>query len=134
MHQLSCFEALEPRTLLAAVHWDGGGGDENWHNPLNWSGDVLPGPGDDVTIDISGEAITVRFSAGSATVASLFSTERLEMEGGALTVSGETTFSGALIMNGGTVTLGGRWAQSGPMEMSGGSILGAGDLVTRGTV
>jgi hypothetical protein len=132
MQNHALLEHLEPRTLLAAVHWDGGGGDENWHNPLNWSGDVLPGPGDDVTIDIAGEAITVRFSAGSATVASLFSTERLEMEGGALTVAGEATFSGALIMSGGTVTLGGRWAQSGPMEMSGGIVVGTGHLETTG--
>lgn len=43
-------ERLEPRALLAAVAWDGGGGDGDWHNPLNWEGDVLPGVDDDVTI------------------------------------------------------------------------------------
>ena len=43
-------EALESRVLLAAVAWDGGGGDGDFLNPLNWDADVLPTADDDVTI------------------------------------------------------------------------------------
>lgn len=43
-------ERLEPRALLAAVAWDGEAMDGDWHNPLNWVGDVLPAENDDVTI------------------------------------------------------------------------------------
>src|SRR5881409_4058189 len=32
--------------------WDGGGGaDHNWSNPLNWSGDTIPGAGDVAVFD-----------------------------------------------------------------------------------
>ncbi len=45
-------EPLEPRVVLSTVTWDWGGGDRLWSNPLNWSGDVVPGEEDDVTIDL----------------------------------------------------------------------------------
>src|SRR5215813_14530290 len=31
--------------------WDGGAADNNWSSPLNWSGDVIPGPGDIAIFD-----------------------------------------------------------------------------------
>ncbi|MEJ2049640.1 MAG: hypothetical protein P8Y60_07340 [Calditrichota bacterium] len=37
----------------AAVSWDGGGGDNLWNTPANWSDDNIPGIDDDVTIDAS---------------------------------------------------------------------------------
>src|SRR5438045_498914 len=43
-------EALDPRRLLAAVAWDGGGPSDVWSDPLNWSADALPTAADDVTI------------------------------------------------------------------------------------
>lgn len=33
------------------IHWDGGGGDGLWMTPQNWSGDLLPQPGDEVVLD-----------------------------------------------------------------------------------
>src|SRR5690349_18331137 len=38
----------------ASITWDGGGGDGLWSNPLNWSGDALPGPGASIVIDDAG--------------------------------------------------------------------------------
>jgi hypothetical protein len=35
----------------ASVTWDGGGADENWSTPGNWSGDTVPGTGDSVVVD-----------------------------------------------------------------------------------
>ena len=52
-------EQLETRTLLSAISWDGGGGDLNWNTPENWSGDVVPGSNDDVTINIPGQDATI---------------------------------------------------------------------------
>ncbi len=52
-------DCLEPRVVLAAVSWDGGGGNTLWSNPLNWSGDALPTSADDVTIDVPAVQRTV---------------------------------------------------------------------------
>ena len=70
--------------MLAAVAWDGEGGDLQWTTPANWVGDALPGPGDDVTIDVP-EVITVEL-AGAASVNSLSSQEALILNSGSLTV------------------------------------------------
>jgi hypothetical protein len=77
---------LEPRQLLAAISWDGGGGDLSWHNPLNWSGDVLPGPDDDVSINIPG-ASTISHSSGSTSIRSLTSAEPLSITGSEILVA-----------------------------------------------
>jgi hypothetical protein len=46
-------EPLEPRHLLAAVFWDGGGDGVTFMNPANWSTDQVPGADDDVTISVA---------------------------------------------------------------------------------
>src|SRR5262249_3834564 len=105
-------ESLEPRQLLAFVLWDGGGADDQWSNPLNWSGDVLPGPSDNVLIDAPGFA-TIRHSQGNDTIASLWTLAPLELSGGSITVAGQ-------------------WRQSAAFTVSGGSVLGAGDVILNG--
>ncbi len=35
-------EALEDRSLMAVMTWDGGGGDNNWLTAANWKGDFAP--------------------------------------------------------------------------------------------
>lgn len=107
-------ESLESRQLLAFVLWDGGGGDNSWHNPLNWSGDALPTAADHVMIDAPGTP-TIEFSQGSATVASLWTLEALRVSGGALQVTGD-------------------WKQSAPLEVSGGWAGGPGNLQLNGTM
>lgn len=78
-------ERLEPRTLLAAAAWDGEGLDGDWHNPLNWAGDVLPGAGDDVTI----EADPTPGSTPDITIAAGETAEIRSLElGKALTLAG----------------------------------------------
>ncbi|MEM6470226.1 MAG: S8 family serine peptidase, partial [Planctomycetota bacterium] len=53
-------EILEERRVLAAISWDGEAGNLNWHDPLNWDLDRVPGNGDDVTIsDVSGNGETL---------------------------------------------------------------------------
>jgi len=36
--------------LAQTISWDGGGDGVSWSDPLNWSGDQLPGPTNDVVI------------------------------------------------------------------------------------
>ena len=45
----------------AIVSWDGGGDGVYWHDPVNWDGDIPPGPSDDAAI---GYGHCVIFSAG----------------------------------------------------------------------
>ena len=42
-------DTLEPRRLLAAAAWDGGGADDFWTTPENWQTDVAPSAGDDLS-------------------------------------------------------------------------------------
>ncbi len=103
-------ETLEQRQFLSAVSWDGGGGDLDWHNPLNWSGDVLPGPDDDVLINVPGAPV-ITHAGGSTSVRSLTSTEALSITGGS-TISVETL-----------------WRQIGGLTLRDSTITGAGDLL-----
>ncbi len=48
------FEMLEDRIVPASYSWTGGAGTLNWADAGNWSGTVVPGSGDDVTINKSG--------------------------------------------------------------------------------
>jgi|GEM_PF-5198476 len=92
--QASWLEGLESRVLLAAVTWDGGGSDLQWSNPLNWSGDALPGPTDDVTISVPGD-VTILHSGGSTSVRSLLSDESLSLVAGTLSVSAVSEVRGS---------------------------------------
>ena len=38
---------------LNTVTWDGGGSTNNWSEAANWSGDILPGAGDDVVFNVT---------------------------------------------------------------------------------
>jgi hypothetical protein len=108
---LLSFAFLAPvdRAESAVVVWDGGAGTNLWQNPANWAGDVLPGPNDDVVIDVPGTTTIVL--AGAASVRSLVSSESLTITtngslalGTTAQVDGVVTLaSGALV--GGTWTL-----------------------------
>jgi len=37
----------------AVITWDGEAGDGRWSNPINWSGNLLPGPSDEIVLDNS---------------------------------------------------------------------------------
>src|SRR5262245_28782655 len=47
-------DILEARSLLASVFWDGGGGNSDWNNALNWSGDHVPTSSEIAVIDLVG--------------------------------------------------------------------------------
>ena len=76
--------------MLSAVSWDGGGDGVNWSDPINWSGNALPGAADDVTISVAGP-ITVTHASGNTTVRSVTSDENLVISGGSFTVTDGTS-------------------------------------------
>jgi hypothetical protein len=99
-------QSFEERIVPAQVTWDGGAGNLNWSNPLNWSGDALPGPGDDVFINNLGAAgpdQTIFFAAVTTTVQSVTSAEHLHIASGSLSFAGGTQ----TLSSSGQVTLGG---------------------------
>jgi len=107
------FEPLEDRSLLAAIAWDGGGNGTAWSDPLNWSGNVLPGPADDVTIGPG--ATTITYASGTTSIRSLH------------VAAGRT-----LALTIGTLSLAAESAIEGTLNHTGGTLSGAGELVVRG--
>src|SRR5438128_1427737 len=103
-------EQLEERTLLAVVAWDGGGGDSNWHNPINWSTDTVPGAADDVEINA-----TVAVTDSDVTVASL------SLSGGELTGTADVAVSGLFTWTKGTLSGAGVLNANGGMLLTDGS-------------
>src|SRR5262245_9149779 len=87
--------------------WDGGAGTLSWHDANNWNPDGVPGPADDVSIDVAG-TITVTYSTGTTTINSLACEENLTFTGGTLIVSTTAVMHGAATVSGGTLQ-GGTW-------------------------
>jgi hypothetical protein len=141
-------EGLEDRTTPAAVFWDGGGDGTNWTDARNWSGDVLPGAADDVTIPAGGPAVS--YFDGTTAVNSLTSSRLLNMQVGTLTIAGPATVTD-LTVSGGSVVVGGPATATGTVSVSngtltlngpssvqnltqtGGTVNGTGDLTIGGT-
>ncbi|MBI5383403.1 MAG: hypothetical protein HZA90_01810 [Verrucomicrobia bacterium] len=99
----------------ATITWDGGGGDLSWQNPLNWSGDQVPGPSDDAVINVAAN-VTIVCNA-DVTVRSVQCQGGLLISGGVLTVTAGSSFidgtftllaSQKLIANGGGVVFAAR--------------------------
>jgi IPT/TIG domain len=123
-------EWMEPRTLLSAVTWTGGAGDNNWDSPGNWSTDSVPGSGDDVTINIA--ANVVHSNSVTDSINSLTSTEPLTISGGTLSIASASTIGGALTITGGTLTGAGNVTVSGLLTLTAGTLSGSSVLDANG--
>lgn len=111
---------LEPRTLLAAAFWSGGGGDELWSNPANWASGITPSESDDVFIDSTPANPTIRFTAeaGHTRIRSLNIGESLLVTGGTLEVATTARLNAPVALQGGTLR-GGTWETlAGPITVS----------------
>ncbi len=98
----SYWMALEARLSLSMVYWDGGGDGESWSDPLNWDGDVLPGLGSDVVIDVAADPTVVVGQSQSVGVNSVLSRERLEFGNGSdLLLLAPSSFEGDVVAGGG---------------------------------
>ena len=86
-----------------SVCWDGGagGGNPEWSNGLNWTGDAVPGPAALVVFnDLSSNPATfdVADAIGSLTIEASYT--------GTITMAADLTNDGVFVMNGGTLNLG----------------------------
>jgi hypothetical protein len=118
-------EVLEDRTVPSTVTWVGGNGD--WDVANNWTTGAVPGPGDDVDINVSGITIT---HAASTT----HSVNSLKLEAGTLTGADALTVNGAFTWTGGTLAgTGSLTAQGGASITSGGTLDGRTLVIPAGT-
>jgi hypothetical protein len=80
----------------AAISWDDGAGDGLWGSAANWSGDVLPGPNDDVTIGAYTVYLNVDASIKSLTLSSATSfLYPYTSSSNTITLTGNLTFGNA---------------------------------------
>ena len=98
----------------------------DWSNPLNWSGSVLPGANDDVNIATAGAAISL--VSGTYTVKSLTTVagRTLSISGGSLTVSNASNIS-SVTLSGGALQLESA-STIGSLVLSSGEVRGSGNL------
>jgi hypothetical protein len=126
-------EELEDRTVPSAVSWVGGSGD--WETVSNWSSGALPGPNDDVTINVT--SITVTHTSGNTeNIHSLTTggTDTLSWSAGSLNISHASTLSGAVNLSGGTWTGGGNLTLSALLTWTGGIMTGSGTTTANGGI
>jgi hypothetical protein len=120
-------EALEARVLLSIATWDGGAGTNSWFDKANWSGDVLPGATDDVSIDAGTPGgSTVTLASGTATINSLQSAKALNITGGSLSIAATSTITTDLTLSSGTLSGAGALTVGGTLSWSGGTMTGTG--------
>src|SRR5262245_18839032 len=130
-------EPLEDRAVPAAVFWDGGGGDTNWLNALNWSTNPLPTLADDVTISGAANGVELNNTFGTASAGTLTSSSDLRIISGTLQLGGDSLVTGHFMLGG--VTFGGVVTGTGTLTLSGdvtwgahGVMAGSGTTVLQG--
>ena len=88
----------------SAVWKNPNGGD--WSNPNNWDSGVVPGPTDNVLIDITnsqGQRPTITFDQGTSEISSLLSRNPVVLAGGTLQVDGTVEVDNTFTLGGGTL-------------------------------
>ncbi|HSL32826.1 MAG TPA: Ig-like domain-containing protein, partial [Candidatus Limnocylindrales bacterium] len=120
---LSAVTEVAVDVLAGLVDWDGGGDGADWNDPLNWSGDVLPGPTSHVIIDLAGATVT--HASGVTSILSLNTFEALDLSGGSISVATTSTVrpAGALTIRGGATFGGaGLLTNQGVLSLAGGTL------------
>ncbi|MBX3402836.1 MAG: hypothetical protein KF699_05405, partial [Phycisphaeraceae bacterium] len=123
------FESLEQRVLLATIMWDGGpdGTGTNFHDPVNWVGDVLPGSEDDAVIPTMPGSPVIVISQSTG-LRSLVSEESINHIFGTLAVFFPSSLHAGYTLEGGTIQGSGDLTVSGEFDWRDGQILGPGSL------
>ena len=113
--------------MLSVVSWDGGldGTGTDWHEPVNWVGDELPGAADDVVVDAGYPDIV---ASGDVTIKSVTSDSPIEISGGSFSVAEPSTLSDLVVSNG-TLTGDGVVTVTDTLSWSGGTMSGTGKTV-----
>ena len=107
-HRRMLFEPLERRDLMTTIAWDGGptGLGTSWHDPLNWEGDVVPGPDDDAEIGPTFAGITI-VSNQDHEINSVISHANVTISSGNFVIGDDSTdtstFHGDFLLGGGNL-------------------------------
>src|SRR4029079_13594634 len=125
-------EMLEPRRVMSAVSWTGGGGDQSWGTAANWSGGVLPGPGDDVTINPA-VSVTVTHAAGNDSIDMLISQVPIAISGGSIAIASTSSINATLLLSGTGVLAGSGDLTLTNFTWGGGTLQGTGDVDITGS-
>ncbi|HEV3298069.1 MAG TPA: malectin domain-containing carbohydrate-binding protein [Planctomycetaceae bacterium] len=88
-------------TLYTTISWINPSGG-NWSNPLNWNGGQVPGPYDDVLINVPGNP-TINYDQGTTSIHSLVSDDPLSIIGGSLSVDTTVQVNSTFTLAGGTL-------------------------------
>ena len=126
-------ESLERRQLLATVDWISPTSG-SWDVASNWSTDTVPGPTDDVVINVSGASPIVTIGSRVESVNSITADDPLVISGGGLTLAQPSGISDGLTLSGGAITTPAPLSLSGTTQWTGGSFAGSGAITKSGTM
>jgi hypothetical protein len=137
------FSEEPPVPFEPTIQWDGGGDGASWLDPLNWDTDTLPGPADQVLIDVPGN-ITVTHAAASfgstpTEITSLRSEEAIVLSNGTLSISATAIITNAFtltddpaLLSSSTLAGTGSLVVNGPLTWDGGTMSGPGQTIANG--
>ncbi|GAB4444976.1 MAG: hypothetical protein OHK0015_46860 [Chloroflexi bacterium OHK40] len=125
------FDFSRPEDATTA-RWDGGGDGTRWADPLNWEGDHLPTPAQNVLLDVPGDLTVIVDGYVQSQVRSLHANERLRVTGGNLTILQTSILTGSLTMTGGTLTADVSLTLNGGFTWQSGVLAGVGTTVVNG--
>jgi hypothetical protein len=107
-------------------------GDGLWDEPSHWSTGVLPGPADQVVVDIT-EPPTIIHASGDTRILSLTLSGNLQLDGGSITVNSTSTITGTLAISPGAALVAEGAAAaltlSGEVQLNGGSLIARDDAL-----
>jgi hypothetical protein len=113
--------------VMTTVYWTNRASG-NWETPSNWSSGMVPGPDDDVIIDVP-DNITITHDAGNDSVHSLTNNQNLVLTGGSsLIVTDTFSENGSLLVDAGSTLLAnGTYTETGTLTiLAGASFVAAG--------
>ncbi|MFZ4575967.1 MAG: hypothetical protein ACOYN0_16380, partial [Phycisphaerales bacterium] len=108
--------------------WDGDAGTSDWNDPLNWTGDVLPGSAS--TVDIPA-GFLVDLGQSSVTVGSLIVSGTLGINAATLQVIGSLAITGSVTVTGSSLLVGGSIENGGVLVLSPTAVVTAGGDYTQ---
>ena len=128
--------SLSLDVLSVSFFWDGGGPNDSWFDPLNWSLDVLPGIGTDVVLGSGDNILFDDIQGITSTVASLTMNtgSSLNLAIGTLTNAGLLTVNGgaSVSVNGGNLVNNGSAVIAGSYALNSGGSSFASPLTVSG--
>ncbi len=114
--------------FIGVTNWDGGGDNRSWHDAQNWSNDLLPVDGALVVID-STDTNEIIFSQGEVALTSVQSNRPLRINGGKLTINGDSVIDANFSLTLGELSGSGTVTVTGTLTWTSGKMTGSGKTI-----